>query len=98
MLGGSGFRKRLARAVFLGFASLGLPQSVHAQTVSAEEFYKGKVLTFFVGSGEGGSFGIYGQVLAQHMSRYLPGQPRIIVRYFGGQSGGFGWTGIYKRL
>jgi tripartite-type tricarboxylate transporter receptor subunit TctC len=88
MLGGSGFRKRLARAVFLGFASLGLPQSVHAQTVSAEEFYKGKVMTFFVGSGEGGSFGIYGQVLAQHMSRHLPGQPRIIVRYFGGQSGG----------
>ena len=59
-----------------------------AQLAQAEDFYRGKVITFLVGSGEGGSFGIYGQVLAQHMPKYIPGNPKIIVKYYGGQSGG----------
>ncbi len=53
-----------------------------------EDFYKGKVVTFLVGSGEGGSFGIYAQVLGQHMSRHIPGNPKILPRYYGGESGG----------
>ncbi len=57
-------------------------------TAKADDFYRGKVITFLVGSGEGGSFGIYGQVLAQHMSKHIPGTPKIIVKYYGGQSGG----------
>ena len=67
---------------------LALPLALNAAVAKADDFYKGKLITFLVGSGEGGSFGIYGQVLAQHMSKHIPGAPKIIVKYYGGQSGG----------
>jgi tripartite-type tricarboxylate transporter receptor subunit TctC len=76
-------RKSLIHALLA--TTLALSLSVPAK---ADDFYKGKVITFLVGSGEGGSFGVYGQVLAQHMSKHIPGQPKIIVKYYGGQSGG----------
>ncbi len=76
-------RKSLTHALIA--TTLALSLSV---TAKADDFYKGKVITFLVGSGEGGSFGVYGQVLAQHMSKHIPGQPKIIVKYYGGQSGG----------
>jgi tripartite-type tricarboxylate transporter receptor subunit TctC len=76
-------RKRLMGALISTALALGL-----STAAKADDFYKGKVITFLVGSGEGGSFGIYGQVLAQHMSKHIPGQPKIIVKYYGGQSGG----------
>ena len=89
MLVKSGLWNRIAVSAFalLG-TSIAISDAAQAQSASLEDVYKGKIVTFLVGSGEGGSFGIYGQVLAQHMSRHILGQPRIIVRYFGGQSGG----------
>jgi tripartite-type tricarboxylate transporter receptor subunit TctC len=59
---------------------------VRAET--AEEFYKGKVITFLVGSDPGGSFGVYAEILALHMPKHIPGTPKIITKFTGGQSGG----------
>ena len=47
---------------------------VHAQSV--EEFYKGKTLTAIVGNGPGGGFDFITRLLARHMGKYIPGQPR----------------------
>lgn len=52
------------------------------------DFYRGKNINFIVGSDPGGSFGPYAQVLAEHMPKYIPTSPKIIIKYTGGQSGG----------
>jgi tripartite-type tricarboxylate transporter receptor subunit TctC len=48
-----------------------------AQTV--EEFYKGKTLQINVGFGVGASYDTYARVLAEHIGRYIPGNPKTIV-------------------
>jgi tripartite-type tricarboxylate transporter receptor subunit TctC len=42
------------------------------------EFYKGRVINLVIGYSPGGGYDMYGRVLAQHMSKHIPGNPRII--------------------
>lgn len=59
-----------------------------ANAQSPEEFYRGKSITFLVGSGAGGSYSLYARALAEFMPKYIPGNPTIVVKFTGGQSGG----------
>ena len=45
---------------------------------SVEEFYKGRTINMVIGYAPGGGYDLYGRVLAQHMSRHIPGNPKII--------------------
>jgi tripartite-type tricarboxylate transporter receptor subunit TctC len=60
--------------------------AAHAQSV--EEFFKGKTISFIIGSDPGGSFDPYARALAEHMPKYIPGNPKIVTKFAGGQSGG----------
>jgi tripartite-type tricarboxylate transporter receptor subunit TctC len=42
------------------------------------EFYKGRVINLIIGYSPGGGYDMYGRVLAQHMSKHIPGNPKII--------------------
>jgi tripartite-type tricarboxylate transporter receptor subunit TctC len=44
-----------------------------------EEFYRGKTIHSIVGTGAGGGFDAYSRTLARHMSKYIPGNPVIVV-------------------
>src|SRR5581483_620804 len=44
------------------------------------DFYKGKRITLIVSYGTGGGYDVYGRVLARYMSKYIPGNPSIIVQ------------------
>ncbi|MDB5571477.1 MAG: Tripartite-type tricarboxylate transporter, receptor component TctC [Hyphomicrobiales bacterium] len=59
-----------------------------ARADDVADFYKGKTINFIVGSDPGGSFGPYAIILAEHMPKYIPESPKIIIKYTGGQSGG----------
>ncbi|CAN0189835.1 unnamed protein product, partial [Phaeothamnion confervicola] len=50
-----------------------------ARAQSVEDFYKGKTLQIYVGFGVGGSYDTYARVLAEHIGRHIPGQPRAVV-------------------
>ena len=52
------------------------------------DFYRGKTITFLLGSDPGGAFDAYAHLLAKHMPKYIEQNPRIITRFVGGQSGG----------
>ena len=39
-------------------------------------FYQGKTITFIIGSGAGTAYDIYGRLQANHISKYLPGNPK----------------------
>ena len=59
-----------------------------ASAQDAGDFFKGKVLSLMLGTDPGGAFDAYGHLLAEYMPRYIPGSPRIVMKYTGGQSGG----------
>jgi tripartite-type tricarboxylate transporter receptor subunit TctC len=67
-------------------ASLMSPSATQAE--SAADFYRGKTITFLVGSGAGGSYDIYARALAAHLPKHIPGNPKIVVKLTGGSGAG----------
>ena len=57
----------------------------HAESV--EEFYRGKTITSVVPFGPGGGYGIYNQIMARHLGRFIPGNPTIVAQYMPGAGG-----------
>jgi tripartite-type tricarboxylate transporter receptor subunit TctC len=51
-----------------------------AQAQSVAEFYAGKTVTINVGFAPGGSYDYYPRVFANHMGKYIPGHPAVIVQ------------------
>ena len=45
----------------------------------ADEFYKGKTLTFVVGFSAGGGFDTYTRLIARHFGKHVPGNPTVVV-------------------
>jgi tripartite-type tricarboxylate transporter receptor subunit TctC len=46
---------------------------------SADEFYRGKTLTFVVGFAAGGGFDTYTRLIARHIGKHIPGNPTVVV-------------------
>ena len=44
------------------------------------DFYRGKQIQLVVGYGPGGGYDVYARLLAQHLPRYIPGNPTIVVQ------------------
>jgi tripartite-type tricarboxylate transporter receptor subunit TctC len=65
------------RHILCLFASLTLGGGCRADSVA--DFYKGKAVTLFVGYTAGGGYDALARIVARHMSRYIPGNPNIVV-------------------
>ncbi len=48
-------------------------------TALGEEFYKGKIIRFIVGTPPGGGYDTYTRAVARHIGTYIPGNPTPIV-------------------
>lgn len=70
-----------AAAVIL---SLVAPLTAASGQAAANDFYKGKTITFVVGFSAGGGYDSYARLLARHMPNYIPGSPTIIVQNMDG--------------
>ena len=67
-------------AIAIQGAILGLACVIAATPATAEpieEFYKGKTLQMIIRSQAGGGYDSYGRLLARHIGRHIPGNPRI---------------------
>jgi tripartite-type tricarboxylate transporter receptor subunit TctC len=60
------------------------------------EFYKGKTVSLIIASGEGGGYDINGRLMAEFLSRHIPGHPTVIVRNMPGASGMRGADYMYN--
>jgi len=58
-----------------------------AGTAEAADFYKGKRVTLFVAASPGGGYATYARAIARHWDRYLPGNPRFVVKHKMGAQG-----------
>ena len=67
-------RRIVPRLVF--GASLAFGFGAQAQT---SDFYQGKTIQVIVGNPTGTGFDLYARALAQHMPRFLPGKPSMVV-------------------
>jgi tripartite-type tricarboxylate transporter receptor subunit TctC len=65
--------------------------AVPAAAQSPEQFYKGKTITILLGHPPGGSYDLYARLAADHMKRFIPGNPNIIVQH---RPGGGGVTAV----
>lgn len=78
---------------WLAAALAGLSGALSAQAQSVGEFYKGRTVKLVVGSSTGGGTDIMARLLARHMSKYIPGNPSIVVQ---NQPGGGGIVGANR--
>ena len=44
----------------------------------AEEFYRGKTIQVLIGLSPGGAYDVYARMLARHMGKHIPGNPRLV--------------------
>lgn len=61
--------------------------TAQARAQTPEEFYRGRTVTLIIGSGAGAGYDVYGRLLARHIIRHIPGQPRIVVQNMPGAGG-----------
>ena len=59
--------------------------AANAQTV--EQLYQGRTLTIMLGHPPGGSHDLYARLAANHLKKYIPGHPNIIVEHRPGGGG-----------
>jgi len=82
--------KHVHRRMFAGLAAVVLAGSMTsaADAQSADEFFRGKKdLNLITSSAVGGGYDSYSRLLAHHMSKYLPGNPTIVVQNMLGGGG-----------
>ena len=69
--------KAIAKAT-VGLSILGVASAAHAQTPA--EFYKDKQVSLYIGFAPGGTYDIYGRIVARHIGKHIPGNPTVVPR------------------
>jgi tripartite-type tricarboxylate transporter receptor subunit TctC len=69
-------RTLTAAAVLAALACAVAPNRADAQSV--EQFYKGKTINLYIGFAPGGSYDLFGRMVARYMGKYIPGNPTIV--------------------
>ncbi len=54
--------------------------SAHAQTDAIADFYRGRTMTFIIGTGEGGGYDFSSRLAAHHLTKHISGRPTIVPR------------------
>ncbi len=80
--------------VILGI--IGVFGAVIGPATAEEPFYKGKNVRIVVGFTAGGGFDAYSRTIARHMSKYIPGNPTIIVENMPGAGSLISANYLYK--
>lgn len=68
---------RRSLALFVACLAFG-PASCLAE--SAPPFFESKAMTFIVAFNPGGTYDTYARLVAQHLSKHIPGHPAVVVR------------------
>jgi tripartite-type tricarboxylate transporter receptor subunit TctC len=64
-----------------------LGASMMAAGSASADFFKGKQVSMLINFAAGGPADIEGRIMAQHLPKHIPGNPRVIVRNMGGGGG-----------
>jgi tripartite-type tricarboxylate transporter receptor subunit TctC len=78
-MNGLGISSQVARLNRIAAATAIVLAFVTPWGARAQDFYQGKTLSLYVGSGAGGAYDTYARLVARHYSRHIPGHPGIVV-------------------
>jgi tripartite-type tricarboxylate transporter receptor subunit TctC len=67
-----------------------------ANTSAEEPYYKGKTITILAGTGAGNVYDLYARLFARHLSKYIPGNPDIIVQNMPGAASMIAANHLYQ--
>ena len=70
--------------------------TAQARADGVVDFYKGKQITLIVSYGPGGGYDSYSRLFAKHMSKYIPGNPTIVIQHMPGAGSLKGTNYIYN--
>ena len=84
----------MSRIILAGVAFLLVGARAAAAAESAQDFYKGKTISYIVATSPGGGYDTYGRLVARYMNKYLPGS-KIIIRNLPGAGHVIGANTIY---
>jgi tripartite-type tricarboxylate transporter receptor subunit TctC len=77
----------LIRRAFLAAMATVLIAPTAARPEPVADFYKDKTVRVIIGTAVGGSYGVYAQLVARHLGRFVPGSPAVIVQSMPGAGG-----------
>ena len=75
------------RAVLAAACGAAMVCGPAALAQSPGDFYAGKTVRIVIGTAVGGEYGLYAQLIAQHIGRFVPGSPTVIVQSMPGAAG-----------
>jgi tripartite-type tricarboxylate transporter receptor subunit TctC len=78
----------------IAFAA-GLVTSGAASLAQEPYMPSGRPVSLVMGTGPGGSYDLYGRLIATHLARFIPGNPNIIVEHMPGAGGAIAGNYIY---
>jgi tripartite-type tricarboxylate transporter receptor subunit TctC len=61
------------------------------------DFYRQKTMNFIVVYEAGGTYDLYSRLAAIHLSRFIPGNPKIVVQYMPGAGGATGAAHLFNK-
>lgn len=70
-----------------------IPQISNADPVA--DFYSGKTVRIVIGASMGGSYGLYAQYMARHVTKHLAGAPTVVVQSMPGSGGNKAMNYVY---
>ena len=65
----------ILRPLALGLCAALLPAATFAQS---PEFYKGKTVGVYIGFSPGGTYDLFGRLVARHIGKHIPGNPTVV--------------------
>jgi tripartite-type tricarboxylate transporter receptor subunit TctC len=66
------------RAVLVVLFALVLASPSQAQQDQVAQFYRGKIVSLYIGFSVGGGYDVYGRLVARHLGKHIPGNPTVV--------------------
>jgi len=70
---------------------------LHGESVWAQDYYRGKQITLYVGTAPGGAYDVYARLIARHLGKHIPGNPPVMVSFMPGATGRVVMDFLYNR-
>jgi tripartite-type tricarboxylate transporter receptor subunit TctC len=86
----------LARRVATTTAVLVAVASSLEGSADAADVFAGKTIRMIVPAGPTGGYALYGQLAANHLTRFIPGNPTVVISHMPGASGLTGMNYLYE--
>jgi len=77
--------KAVAVLTLVNLLALGAP-ATRSYADPVADFYRGKTVTFVIGSGGAGIYDLGGRLMARYLARYIPGHPTVVPQNMPGAS------------